>query len=148
MRPDMPRTLNGVAENLMTVVLPELQTPHGRQVVSLAARLASMAAQEFDRAAARLVEENAGLIQVLRDLRPLTEGELLRDLDRAIAAPLNKDLRVSALQQENDVLRALLIRLHERVEALPPEQGAKANEAIWDELRQSTRRRHLDSGLA
>lgn len=149
MRPDVPIVLNGIAGTLATKVLPEIRSPFGQQTIGLASQLCFMIAQEFDRAAARLVEEDAAILGLLeRALPMLEEGALRERLLQALETVPGEDLRVSALQVENDGLRALLIDLHAAVEALGTPEAASLNELIWDELRESTRRRHLVSGLA
>ena len=149
MKPDVPLVLNGIAATLATHVLPELRTPFGQQNVGIASQLCAMIAQEFDRAAARLVEENRALISLFERAIPvLDDGPLREQLQQAIATPPGSDLRISALQAENDRLRALLITLHAQVEEIDTPEGSALNERIWDELRESTRRRKLTSGLA
>jgi len=149
MRPDVPLVLNGIAGTLATQVLPEVRTPYGQQTVGLASQLCFMIAQEFDRAAARLVEEDAAILALFeRSLPLLEEGPLRERIQQALGTVPGEDLRVSALQAENDRLRGLLTSLHAAVEAIESPEGEKLNELIWDELRESTRRRHLVSGLA
>ncbi|MGH2610590.1 MAG: hypothetical protein ACRDHF_16030, partial [Tepidiformaceae bacterium] len=61
----MTRVLNGVAMTLATEVMAEVKTPNAQQTVGLASGLLMIAAQEFDRAAARLVEENSAILAIL-----------------------------------------------------------------------------------
>ncbi|MGE5594827.1 MAG: hypothetical protein ACM3S1_02190 [Hyphomicrobiales bacterium] len=149
MRPDVTKVLQGIAGTLAMQVLPEVRTPYGQQTVGLASQLCFMISQEFDRAAARLVEENAAILGIFeRALSLLDEGPLAAKLRAATQTVPGADLRISALQAENDNLRALLIELHAAVEAYDGEEMAGLNRIIWDELRESTRRRHVASGLA
>jgi hypothetical protein len=143
---------------LLTQVLPEVQSPFGAQTVSLAGGLSMMVAEEFDRAAARLVEENAAVLEILQRARGVFRdaamekrlesamGEL-PGTDLRVSALPGTDLRVSALQSENDRLRALLIEVHAAAEVAAETDAETLCELIWDELKQSTRRRHF-SGLA
>lgn len=113
---------------------------------------------EFERAAARRVEEN----QALRAL--LQRGACLPGLALAhrrawteAAATQDADLSVSALQAGNDLLRGLLIELHAVLEAMTQDDQAAPQaapsseevtvllEAVWLELRRSTERRRLPS---
>jgi hypothetical protein len=149
MRPDVPLVLNGIASTLVTNVLPQVRSPYGQQTVGLASQVCFMIAQEFDRAAARLVEEDAAILALFeRSLPLLEEGPLRERVRQALETVPGEDLHVSALQAENDRLRGLLITLHGTVEAIATPEAEKLNELIWDELRESTRRRHLVSGLA
>ena len=149
MKPDPPMVLRGIGHTLATRVLPELRTPFAFQTVGLSAGILNMVAQEYDRASARLVEENDVLRQLFSDAVEVVEDGALRTRLREAAdeAPV-RDYRVSTLQGENDALRALLIDLHAAVERQTGERARELDERIWDELLESTRRRHLQSGLA
>lgn len=114
---------------------------------------------EFERAAARRVEEN----QALRGL--FLRGAQLPGLSLAhrkawseAAATQDADLSVSALQAGNDLLRGLLVELHAVLEAMTQDDQAAPQaapssseeitvllEAVWLELRCSTERRRLPS---
>lgn len=149
MKPDPPIVLRGIGQTLATRVLPELRTPYGFQTVGLSAGILNMIAQEYDRAAARLVEENDVLRQLFADaLDVVGDDDVCRRLREAVDESPARDYRVSTLQAENDGLRALLIDVHAAVEGLESEQGRAMTEQIWDELMESTRRRHVASGLA
>jgi hypothetical protein len=144
MRPDVPRVLNGVAMTLATDILREVQTPIGQQAISHAAGLLMMIGQEFDRAAARLVEENAAILALLARAQSSMDELGLQDrIARELGEVPGQDLRVSALQAENDRLRALLIDVHATVERMDGAEADALDRLIWDELRESTRRRHL-----
>jgi hypothetical protein len=144
MRPDPPKVLSGVAMTLLTQVMPEVQSPFGAQTVSLAGGLTMMVAEEFDRAAARLVEENAVVLALLQRARGVFHDAAIEEKLESVMGDLpGADLRVSALQAENDRLRGVLIDVHAAAENEPGKDGATLCELIWDELKQSTRRRHF-----
>jgi hypothetical protein len=127
-------------------IMPELRTPFGQQTAGLSATLAVLLAQEFDRAASRLVEENIATSAILGDAQPLvTSTDLHARIASALSQAPTTDFRVSSLQARNDDLRKLLIEVHAGVESLPGDDARAMNERIWDELRESTRRRHLVS---
>jgi len=141
--------LFGIAGALVTQIMPEIRTPIAGQTISLSAALLSMVAQEFDRAASRQVDENRAIRALLADAHDILGDEALRGRIKAETAdPVEHDLHVSALQVVNDRLRSLLIDVHSAIEATPGNAAANLNDRIWDELRESTRRRHLASGLA
>ncbi len=147
MIPDVPTVMNGLARSLMMEVLGEMRTPYGAQTVQLMSGLLMMLAQEFDRAAARLVEENAALLDLFRDAGDtIGKGELRERLDEACVAP-PAALQVSALRERNHALRQLLVRLHEHVETLEGAPARELERRIWNELRASTQRRHLDLAI-
>ena len=100
-----------------------------------------MIAHDIDRLVPRLIEEAKAIRGIFAQAAPLVEtGELAA----AIALEADRqceNLHLSALFDENNHLRELLIHLHEYVEALPG-QGARAlDETIWHELAQQNERR-------
>lgn len=144
MRPDPPKVLMGIAVALMADVAPGISTPFALQSLGIAAGLLGMAAEEFDRAAARLVEEDRALHALFERAAPVvTSSALAARLREAVARPVGSDLRVSALQRHNDARRALLVDLHAAIEEQSGDAARVIEDAIWEELRESTRRRHF-----
>ncbi|MEX2079991.1 MAG: hypothetical protein WEC33_00100 [Dehalococcoidia bacterium] len=149
MKPEAPRVLQGIMLTLFTQVLPEVDSPHGQQTVQLAGGLLNIVGQEFDRAADRLVFERSALKSLFERALPVVrQAELRAKLEAAIAAVPEPSLRIQALQKQNDGLRGLLIELHAAMEEDERPDARAVEAAIWDELRESTRRRHVESGLA
>ncbi|GIW12930.1 MAG: hypothetical protein KatS3mg062_0369 [Tepidiforma sp.] len=143
MNPTPSRVLQGVAANLLGEVLPAIPTPFGQQLVGIAAMLNMMVAEEFDRAADRLVTENRIVRELLAAGRDLLGEHVPADVTQAIASPPAASLRIADLQHENDTLRAALIELHAAVERTPGEAARAFEERIWAELIESTRGRHF-----
>ncbi|MCL4240702.1 MAG: hypothetical protein KJ048_05055 [Dehalococcoidia bacterium] len=147
MRPDPGRVLQGVAVNLLTNVMQEIRTPFGLQTVGIAGSLAMMTAEEFDRAADRLVTENRIVRAILTDGLPLVDGDAAAAVSAAIATPAAPNFRVSSLLAENDALRAGLVALHAGVDNAATPEARAMDERIWAELIESTRRREFTSRL-
>lgn len=146
MRPNPDRVLVTMA-GALGALTTEVRTPFGAQTAGLSAMLSGVLAQEWDRAAARLVAENVAITGLLERARLIVTDEAVHSrLEGLIARIPASDLRVSALQAENDELRAVLIDVHAAVDGVPGEQHELLNRLIWDELRESTRRRHLVTG--
>jgi hypothetical protein len=144
MIPSVPSVLNGLARTLLMDLLPQTTHAYGAQSLQLGAMLSMMCAQEFDRAADRLVRENTALLRLFAEAAPQIADEALGAELQAAAEQQPGDLRVSTLHERNRTLRELLIRLHAHVETL----GAPELEArIWAELVESTERRHLDMAM-
>ena len=150
MKPEPARVLQGVGMTLVTSVLGEIQTAFGQQTVTVAGGLVFMVADEFDRAADRLVVENAIVRDMLADARPLLPTELVSRVDEAIAKHADS-YKVSALQAENDALRGALVEVHAAVDEVHSDEGKAAaqafSERIWTELVASTRRREFATRL-
>jgi hypothetical protein len=139
MTPSVPVVLNGLARTLLMELAPQVAVAYAGQTVQLAGALAMMIAQEFDRAAARLVEENAAVEALLADSGDAGLA--------ALAARRQPSLLVSDLQARNRELRAALIRLQARVETLDTPEARALEARIWAELVESTRRRLLDMAM-
>lgn len=142
MRPDAPRVMMGVAAGIFELV-PETRTPFGQAKAGMAGMLVMVMAQEADRLAYRLDLENHVVAEILKEAAPLLPADLrARALEAAAAVPA--DIRVSTLQSLNDRLRGLLIEVHAVVEESIDPEAPAMNVRIWDELRESTRRRHVE----
>jgi hypothetical protein len=147
MRPDPPIVLRGIAAALVREVAPEVSSAFGMGTIGNSVGLLTFVAQEFDRAAARLVAENKAIVSLFRDA---LDGELVQDrvfaarMEDATCRDLVADLHVPALQRLNDELRAILVDLHAAIDSEPSDGAAALSERIWDELKESTRRRHLE----
>lgn len=139
MTPTVPLVLNGLARTMLMDLAPQVAAAYAGQTLQLAGMLAMMVAQEFERAAARLVEENVAIEAILADAG---DAELAR-----LAAAREASLLVSAQQARNRDLRGALTRLHATVEALDTPAARALDARIWTELAESTRRRLLDLAI-
>ena len=109
MKPSIPAAASDFAARLRSEIVPEL-TGFRANNVAMGSAMIDMIADEFDRAAARLFEEN----EAVRGL--LQRGAALVDGIAAPAAPARPDLRISALETENAALRSELIDLQAALE--------------------------------
>jgi len=132
MKPSIPTAASDLAARLRSEIVPEL-TGFRANNVAMGSAMIDMIAEEFDRAAARLFEENEA-VRVL-----LQRGGV------AIAAPARPDLRVSALEAENDRLRAALIELQTVLETRDDPEARALDTDIWRELAHSVERRRIAS---
>ncbi|MEO6398621.1 MAG: hypothetical protein ABIP13_09160 [Tepidiformaceae bacterium] len=143
MKPE-PQKVLGTMAGALAMLSPEIASAFGQQTSGLSAALAMVLAQEWDRAASRLVEENVRVTGLLERSRLVIRDELLHArIDGVVERIPAIDLRVSALQAENDELRRLLTDVHATVDGAEGAESELLNRLIWDELRESTRRRHL-----
>jgi len=124
MNPPVPSVLAELAGLLMKNAQPGVPDAERASDLGLSAMLLLVAGEIWDRQAAVLVEENRAVRGLLGE--PGDDG----------------DLRLSALQAENDRLRGRLIEAQAAAEAA----GDTAREtAIWMELVASTDRRRLSA---
>jgi hypothetical protein len=145
-KPDPTRLLAQIAGALVSDVLPNVQPRYRQASVAILAGLANAVREEFDRAAARRVEENAALRELsARGAALVTDAALAARL-RDAAAGREASLLVPALDASNRALRALLIALHAQIETLATPAARELDAAIWRELVASAERRRLSSG--
>lgn len=126
MTPKVPAVLLQLAAVAGRSAMPGVPEAERASDLGLTAVLLAVAAEVWDGAAQRLVEEN----RAIRALLGLTGAD--------------EDLRLSALRAENDRLRAKLIAAH--IEAERSGDGVR-QDAIWAELVTSTERRKLSTSL-
>jgi len=137
-KPDVPVALGKLGQALLLQIGPEIRAEYPQRSALVATMLLQCIAEEWERAAARRVEENSALRELFRTA--VVEDAPLAERLRQAADTRDDDLRVSALDRANDSLRALLIELH----AYAEERGAtQLEQAIWHELLRSTQRRAL-----
>lgn len=128
---------------LMGQIGPALPTSYQQSSAMALGAILLSTSEEFERAAARRVEENTSLRRLFGAARSVvTDSELGARLEQA-AASSDGDLAVSALEASNARLRALLIELHAHVEEIESPEARSLDDAIWRELAASTERRKL-----
>ena len=126
MTPAVPSVLMQLAAVVARSAAPEVPEAERTSDLTITAMLLALAAEVWDGAAARLVEENRALRELLG------------------VAGADDDLRLSALRHVNDALRAQLIAAHVAAEAAG---DSARQDAIWAELLRSTERRKLSVSL-
>jgi hypothetical protein len=143
MKPDVDVTLQIIAASLMTEIAPKISDDYTQRNSMLTVMLLQSAAEEWDRAAARRVEENRTLRRFFAEVAPEIGDLDLRGRLEAASGGEDESLRISDLNRSNDGLRTLLIELHAHVEGIDTETARRIEAAIWQELRVSTERRAL-----
>ena len=124
MTPPVPAVLRELATLMIHNAAPGVPDGERANALGLTASLLNIAAETWDAAAHNQVAEN-------RAFRALT-GETGHD----------DNLRLSALQADNNRLREAIITLHTRAEATG---DAPLQARIWAELIASTERRRLST---
>ncbi len=130
-------------QRLLTELAPSQASAYRRASLALEAVLLECIREEWDRAAARRVEENAALRALFADAALTVEAAPLRARLERAARGADPSLRVADLDAANRELRGLLIELHACVEGSDAPAARRLEAAIWDELRRSTERRRL-----
>jgi hypothetical protein len=142
MRPLIPEVFANFAADLVMRVAPAITPSYHQGTIGMIATMLAIAGEEWDRAASWRVEENRSLRELFRASLSIADGDLRKKLAE-LSETRDNDLRISALTANNSALRATLIELHGYVESQPTAEARKIENAIWHELRESTRRRQL-----
>ena len=143
MKPDVGRVLEHTTLKLMTEVAPAVAPAYRQSAVGALGALLVSVREEFDRAAARRVDENTALRDLFQRAGPhVTDPELAGRLAKAAEAS-DPDLHVPVLEASNQTLRELLIALHIHVEMREDANAGAIESEIWAELAASTERRQL-----
>ena len=146
MRPEPSRFLGVAAGHLMVKTAGALAPGYEQSSVSVIGLMLTQLGQEFERAAARRIEENGALRRIFADAVDVVADDDLRAKLAEAARGEEPDFAVSALEQSNCALRALLIELHVHVEELDSQAARSLEAEIWRELAASTERRKLGIG--
>ncbi len=146
MKPEVDRFLEVGAAYLVAQLAPTLASPYDQSNVTTMGALLVSVREEFDRAAARRVEENHALRRLFAEAAPDVHDAALRARLEDAAAGTDTSVRVSTLERANAELRAVLIDLHVHVEGLATPAARRIETAIWQELVASTERRRLMMG--
>lgn len=137
MKPSVSAVVANAVLHLRDDIAPQL-TGFRAGNASMIAAMLDMVAEEWDRAAARLVAENADLRAVLARGAAYLAGP-------AEEPGADTDLRISALERENERLRERLIKLQTAVETSDDLKAQAINHSIWDLLRRSVESRRIAS---
>lgn len=145
MTPSTRAILTDLAQRMGGLFGPDLKTPYLAATAGMTAGVLMMIAEEGDRTAHRLAEENRAIRAIFQDAAALPTSAGLTERLRNLATGDEHDLRISSLQAANDALRDALIDLHAFVETRSDEPAKAIETAIWAELSASTRRRAFAS---
>lgn len=138
MRPAVAPVAAFLATRMSQEIAPKLEGFSAGNAGMIGAML-QMMSEEWDRAASRLVAENAAVRGLLQ-----RAGEVLGDASFGTAAVGDdSDLRISSLDADNDRLRRVLTEAHARAEERDGADARALEAAIWDELRASVARRRI-----
>ena len=145
MTPNTRAILMDLAQRMGGLYAPDLKSLYLAGSAGLTAAVLMMAAEESDRTAHRLAEENRAIRVIFKTAASLPLPAGLAERLRNLAGGEDSDLRISALQAVNDALRDALTDLHAFVETEAGDAAAAIDTAIWSELTASTQRRAFAS---
>jgi hypothetical protein len=131
MKPGIEHHLMAIATVLGEKVIPAIpEESYAVGDAGIAAMLTVMMAQEVDRAADRLIRDNAAMRALFGRAATLMSGDLSARLPAA-AASHDADYRISTLEAGNAALKTVLIDLHTAVEAHDSAEAEALDRDIW-----------------
>lgn len=135
MRPNGQEVLRGVQSALATYILPEVQTAYARTELMAMLALLGIAAEEWDGAAQRLVDDNAALRALARRAAGTIDSAAGATELRAVAEQGDASVRISELSSGNAALRDALSRLAPLLEASDATAMRELRAALIEHLR-------------
>jgi hypothetical protein len=131
MRPSLSKYLAGATGTLARDVSPLLESAYARAQVGSLSMVLNFVSREADRAADTLVREQDAIRALFADAAKAALPDDLCTRLREAAAGHRASLKVSELERENTGLKAVLIELHEAVEASSDPASAEIEARIW-----------------
>ena len=143
MKPDVSIVMQGFFGTLIGDVAPHLSAEYSMGHVGIMGLMLHMTAEVYDRAADIRLAENREMRALFGQAAALVEdGALKAKLTRA-AEGRDVSFRISALEENNAALAALLIELQAHVEGSDAPWAAGLEARIWDHLVATMERREL-----
>ena len=143
MRPSCELILRNVANDLVMEYVNEVSTKKAKTGLGLTALLMGFVSEEFERGAARRIEENTELRKLFSKAVAVVQDESLRTRLKEASNSTDKDFRISSMDKTNCDLQELLIELHSHIETAEAEDARQVEKAIWAVLENWTRRREF-----
>jgi len=143
MKPESDQYILTMATSLLMNFIPSLGTDMEKKTMAQMAYVMMAAAEDFDRAASRRIEENEQLRHLFAEaISVVTDQGLIKRLEKA-SNSTEEDYKVAALDKNNQILRSLFIDLHRHLETLEGEKAKKLEKKLWFELAASVKRREF-----
>ena len=133
--------LRTLAAHILYKLIPDVTESYIQSSLNVIAIMMLAAAEDFDRTAAMLVEENQSLRSIFEEARDVVSNKRLEKLLENGIKEVDSDFRVSRLNKTNEKLRAILIDLHSNIESIKNEEASRIEALIWNELTAGLKRR-------
>jgi hypothetical protein len=131
MKPSIEHHLMAIVGTLGEKIIPAIpEENYAMGDAGIVAMLIVLMAQEVDRAADRLIRDNAGMRALFARAGGMVSGDLAARLPAA-AASRDADYRISTLEAGNAALKTVLIDLHTAVELLDNAEAEAIDREIW-----------------
>jgi len=143
MKPDVQTVMLKSFERMMTDIAPHLTAEYAMGSAAVIGLMMFQTATEFERAAEIRVQENTALRGIFKDALDVVSDDTLKARLREASGSVDQSLAISVLDQANDDLTALLIKLQDHIEQTGGAAARQLEAQIWDELARAADARRL-----
>ena len=114
MKPEINIALMNAAQEILTRFSPLIEDEYEQSRLNSWGALILISAMKLDQSYSSLVKENNSMINWLTNTKQIYSKELLKEID---LIQVEEGLEQSALDEQNQLLRAILIKAHEEIDS-------------------------------
>ena len=114
MKPEINIALMNAAQEILTRFSPLIEDEYEQSRLNSWGALILISAMKLDQSYSSLVKENKSMINWLTNTKQIYSKELLKEID---LIQLEEGLEQSALDEQNQLLRAILVKAHEEIDS-------------------------------
>ena len=114
MKPEINIALMNAAQEILTRFSPLIEDEYEQSRLNSWGALILISAMKLDQSYSSLVKENNSMINWLTNTKQIYSKELLKEID---LIQVKEGLEQSALDEQNQLLRAILVKAHEEVDS-------------------------------
>ena len=114
MKPEINIALMNAAQEILTRFSPLIEDEYEQSRLNSWGALILISAMKLDQSYASLVKENNSMINWLTNTKQIYSKELLKEID---LIQVEEGLEQSALDEQNQLLRAILVKAHEEIDS-------------------------------
>ena len=115
MKPEINIALMNAAQEILTRFSPLIEDEYEQSRLNSWGALILISAMKFNQSYSSLVKENNNIINWLTKTKQIYSKELLREIDQI---QVEEDLEQSILDEQNQLLRAILVKAHKEVDSM------------------------------
>ena len=114
MKPEINIALMNAAQEILTRFSPLIEDEYEQSRLNSWGALILISAMKLNQSHSSLVKENNSMINWLTNTKQIYSKELLKEID---LIQVEEGLEQSALDEQNQLLRAILVKAHEEVDS-------------------------------
>ena len=114
MKPEINIALMNAAQEILTRFSPLIEDEYEQSRLNSWGALILISAMKLNQSYASLVKENNSMINWLTNTKQIYSKELLKEID---VIQVKEGLEQSALDEQNQLLRAILVKAHEEIDS-------------------------------